>query len=363
MNGQEIDETAIRPAIFGSLSCHGGVSIHGPTRIWLPGADVILRFSRRFLRVYLRQWKRIWNRLPVSWRVSPLGRAFGMHVHALVRFDSERKQYFGTFFQRNRAEMELMRRLLGHKGSSLKIAVLACSKGAEVYSIMWAIRSARPDLRVCMHAVDISQEILEFAQKGIYSLKSLDDPRSDFGEGALKQVEVTFNTCRDQNAPIFERMTVQEIAAMGDVEDDQVRIKSWLREGIVWVRGDAGDPELNERIGPQDIVVANRFLCHMVPAAAEKCLRNVARLVAPGGYLFVSGIDLEVRTRVARSMAWKPVTELVKEVHEGDSSLRRGWPLEYWGLEPFCEHRADWKIRYSSVFQIGNTSSRFPRDA
>jgi hypothetical protein len=39
-------------------------------------------------------------------------------------------------------------------------------------------------------------------------------------------------------------------------------------------------------------------------------------------------------------------------VHEGDSSLINGWPLDYWGVEPFCDDRSDWKIRYASVFQI-----------
>jgi hypothetical protein len=106
-------------------------------------------------------------------------------------------------------------------------------------------------------------------------------------------------------------------------------------------------------LGPQDIVVANRFLCHMGPEAAEECLRNIVGLVKPGGYIFVSGVDLDVRARVARAMDWKPITDLIKEIHEGDSSLRNGWPLEYWGLEPFRDDRTDWQFRYASVFQIG----------
>ena len=60
--------------------------------------------------------------------------------------------------------------------------------------------------------------------------------------------------------------------------------------------------------------------CHLrIDAeAAEVCMRNIARLVKPGGYLFVSGVDLEVRTRVARSLGWKPVGDLLRETHEGD---------------------------------------------
>jgi hypothetical protein len=98
-------------------------------------------------------------------------------------------------------------------------------------------------------------------------------------------------------------------------------------------------------------------LCHMQPAEAETCLRRLASLVKPGGYLFVSGVDLEVRTKVARETGWRPVTELIGEIHEGDQSLRKDWPLQYWGLEPLDQRRGDWNLRYASVFQVGQASS------
>ena len=141
--------------------------------------------------------------------------------------------------------------------------------------------------------------------------------------------------------------------AMFDREGDQAKVKSWLKEGITWRLGDASVPELIDALGTQDVVVANRFLCHMEPAAAERCLRNIAGLVKPGGYLFVSGVDLDVRTKVAKELDWKPVSDLMKEIHEGDFSLAMGWPLGWWGLEPFCQDHPDWRIRYASVFQIG----------
>ena len=77
----------------------------------------------------------------------------------------------------------------------------------------------------------------------------------------------------------------------------------------------------------------------MAPADAEKCLRNIARLVGPGGYLFVSGVDLEVRTKVALDLGWKPVAELMAEIHDGDPSVRADWPLQWWGLEPLDRRR------------------------
>jgi chemotaxis methyl-accepting protein methylase len=310
----------------------------------------------RFLGAYLFQTGRIWNHLPPSFRLFSAGRAYGRHLHALVRLHADRRQYFATFFLRNRAELELMRRLIDQKPprSSVDISVLACSKGAEVYSILWTIRSARPDLRLRMQAVDVSATILTFAEKGMYSLSSgLDVSGAASHEGVTGQGDVICNTAMDQNAPIFERMTNKELEAMFEMEGNIARIRSWIKEGVNWVRGDACDPELVGVLGPQDIVVANRFLCHMEPAAADRCLRNIARLVKPGGYLFVSGIDLNVRAKVAKAMGWKPVTDLIRDIHEGDPSLRRGWPLEYWGLEPFCDDRSDWRIRYASVFQIG----------
>jgi chemotaxis methyl-accepting protein methylase len=281
----------------------------------------------------------IWIHLPASLRLSSPGQAYGRFVHALVRRYSNRAQVFTTYFLRNRAELELMRRLLDRNtpGSSVDISVLGCSKGAEVYSILWTIRSARPDLRLTIYAVDMSQEILEFAERGVYSRRS----------------DETGLTFRDQGKSIFERLTDAEMEAMFEVEDDLVKVRPWLKEGIIWLCGDAGDPELIGVLGCQDIVVANRFLYHMKPMAAERCLRNVARLVKPGGYLFVSGIDLDVRTKVARAMGWKPVTDLMREIHEGDPSSTKWWPLGYHGLEPFRDNSPDWKIRYASVFQIG----------
>jgi len=158
------------------------------------------------------------------------------------------------------------------------------------------------------------------------------------------------------SAPIFERLTEEEMATLFDREKDQARIKPWIMEGINWQAADAGDPNLAKLLGPQDIVVANKFLCHMAPPEAEGCIRNLACLVNPGGYLFVSGIDLDVRTKVALDMGWTPVLDLLEEIHNGDPSVRRDWPLKYWGLEPLDRKKKNWKLRYAAVFQLGRTA-------
>jgi len=283
---------------------------------------------------YLRLNRRIWERLPSRVRNLNLVRSYGAWLYTMVCLRARRQQFFGTFFLRNRPALELMRRLAEQKahGSTFRVAVLGCSIGAEVYSILWTIRSARPDLKVLLHAVDISREILSFAEKGIYAP----------------------DTSQLINASIFERLTEVEMIEIFDWEGDHAKVKSWLREGITWQLGDAADPELVHTLGPQDMVVASNFLCHMTPIHGEKCLRNMAQLVSPGGHLFVSGVDLAVRTKVAVDLGWEPVPELMAEIHNGDPSVRADWPWEWWGLEPVNLRRRDWQTRYAAVFRIAS---------
>jgi len=74
--------------------------------------------------------------------------------------------------------------------------------------------------------------------------------------------------------------------------------------------------------------------------------------VKRGGLLFVTGVDLDVRAKVARDLGWQPVLELIEEIHEGDPSVRRDWPWAWWGLEPLNKERADWQMRYATAFQL-----------
>jgi chemotaxis methyl-accepting protein methylase len=225
-----------------------------------------------------------------------------------------------------------MLRLTGRKpvGSTLNIAVLGCSIGAEVYSILSTIRVARPDLIVSVSAVDNSAEVLKVAREAVY----------------------TSQICNLVGSSIFERMTEAEFEQMFEGDSKGAKVRSWIRQGVSWHLNDAGDPDLVHVIGHQDMVVASNFLCHMEPAGAERCLRNMAGIVNPEGYLFVTGVDLEVRATVARDLGWRPILELIEEIHDGDPSVRRDWPCAWWGLEPLNKKRADWQMRYASAFRL-----------
>jgi SAM-dependent methyltransferase/mannose-6-phosphate isomerase-like protein (cupin superfamily) len=288
-------------------------------------------FRKSPIGLYLRLNQRLWNKLPASFTALGPIRFYGNFLHALAR-RGRRQQAFATHFLRNRPQLELIKRLIEQRthGETLRVAVLGCSTGAEVYSVAWNIRSARPDLKLTLHAVDISKRAVEVGKCGTYPLL----------------------TPQGTNSDIFTGLTEAEVEELFDRDGDVVTVKSWIKQGINWIDGDVNDLEIFDALGPQDIVVANNFLCHMDPSMAERCLRHIARLVRPRGYLFVSGIDLDVRTKVATDLRWHPVQELLEEIYEGDSWMRGLWPCQYAGLEPLTKRRQNWKLRYAAAFQL-----------
>src|SRR5262245_31621680 len=291
-----------------------------------------MRFGRELVLFYLRLNRLIWRHLPPAVQAGRLMTAYGRFLHRLVRVHSPRSTGTVTFFFRNRPQLELISRLAmqGRVDSEPpRIAVLACSQGAEAYSIACSVRSRWPKAGIQITCSDIDDEVLKFAQRAAYPA----------GSGRL------------QNTRIFARMTYQEAQTLCDVQGNCVKVRPEFLQGITWRVADAGDPRLLDFFGLHDIVVANNFLCHMVPPEAERVLRNVARLVTPSGYLVASGVDLDVRATVARDLGLKPVTDLVEEIHTGDPSLTREWPWKYWSLEPLDKTRDDLMFHYASVFQ------------
>jgi SAM-dependent methyltransferase/mannose-6-phosphate isomerase-like protein (cupin superfamily) len=305
-------------------------------RSWLARSAGLTILGKSPTNAFLRLNRRLWNNLPASLIAFGPMRSYGKFLHNLVRFQSVRGQLPHTFFLRNRPELELIRRLVKKwdKSNILRVAVLGCSAGAEAYSVAWSIRSARPDLELFLQGVDISQQAIEVAKDGVYSL-------------AVSRITGT---------DIFDRVTETEIEEMFDRDDDVLAVKSWIKEGIEWHVGDVRDSKICDLLGTQDIVVANNFLCHMDPWMAKECLRNISDLVKPGGYLFVSGVDVDIRTRVAAQLGWRPLQELLEEIHDGDPRMTAGWPWNYSSLEPLNKKRGDWRLRYAAAFQLPSTN-------
>ncbi|HYV65283.1 MAG TPA: hypothetical protein VE964_03510, partial [Myxococcales bacterium] len=74
---------------------------------------------------YLRLNEWVWDRLPRSVTARRPVRSLGDLVHSLVR-QQDRQMYLGTFFLRNRSELELIGRLSESQGNgrAVKLAVL-----------------------------------------------------------------------------------------------------------------------------------------------------------------------------------------------------------------------------------------------
>jgi chemotaxis methyl-accepting protein methylase len=282
--------------------------------------------------LYLRVNQAVWKRLPATLRDTRAARWYGGILHKLVCWRANRRQFFGTFFLRNRPLLEQIRHIIRSQphGSTLKIAVLGCSSGAEVYSLLWAVRSARPDLKLQTSGVDISPEMLRIAEMAVYTSES----------------------SQKLGSSIFERLSNAELHEIFDWNGEEGVVKPWIRAGVNWHLGDVLDPELVRVLGRQDIVLACNLLCHMPPALAESCLRNIASLVDHGGHLFVPGVDLAIRSKVACELGWQPVPDLIRQIHDGDPSVRGDWPWAWWGLEPLNDKRRDWYLRYAAAYRI-----------
>jgi CheR methyltransferase, SAM binding domain len=152
----------------------------------MSGARVLRKYvGRPFLLA--NEW--VWYRLSSSITTTRPMCLYGTFMHSLVKLRSARRQRHGTFFFRNRPELELIGALSNQraKDSTLRVCVLACSNGAEVYTTLWTIRSARPDLKVILHAVDISNEVLEIGKDGLYSPKPNDLARLIREEGPSEE--------------------------------------------------------------------------------------------------------------------------------------------------------------------------------
>jgi SAM-dependent methyltransferase len=269
----------------------------------------------------------LWNALPGPIRSWKLTRAIGHLIHRRVRRVEPR---IGTLdytrFFRNRPQLELLRDIVLEmpRGVPLRLAVLGCSTGAELYSAVWMVRTARPEAKVRALGIDISETSIRAAASGVYAL----DGRELMGV----------------SEPTLERMFTRQ--------GDTLKVQGWLSEDITWRVGDASSSDLVGDLGQQDIVLANNFLCHMSPERAETCLKNIVRLIVPNGYLFVCGIDLDLRSRAVRELGLTPVGANFDTIYTADESALKAWPFRYWGVEPINRNAPDWPVRYTSVFRL-----------
>jgi chemotaxis protein methyltransferase CheR len=266
----------------------------------------------------------LWNGLPQPVRSWTPTRALGRRIHRRACRIQARGGACYTRFFRNVPQLEFIRDLVLEMppGVPVKIASIGCSTGAELYSALWMIRRARPAQAIQALGIDREEECVQAASRGVYP---------------FRVVEVA-----GMSETSYERLMTRE--------GKTLVVQDWMKEAVTWAVGDACSSDLPARFGLHDVVIANNFLFAMSPERAESCLRNLTRLVAPNGYLVVSGVDLDLRSRILGELGFLPVTARCEDIHTAED-VHTAWPLRFWGLEPIDRTRQEWPARYTTVFR------------
>jgi SAM-dependent methyltransferase len=304
------------------------------------GAEVTRRYPTRALEILrnrilrIRSWKLqaladraieiFWNGLPQRVRSWESTQRLGRLIHRRARRVQPRGGGCFTRFFRNLPQLEFVRDLVLERPPEVpvKIVSLGCSTGADLYSILWLIRTVRPAQAVQALGIDSAEECIDAASRGVYPCRVIEVAR-------ISEVS---------HQGLFTRVGKTLV------------VQDWVKDAVAWAVGDACSPDLAARFGRYDVVLANNFLVQMTPERAESCLKNLTRLVAPGGYLVASGVDLDVRSRTLEALGFVPVTARCEEVYAAED-VHAAWPLRCWGLEPIDRTRPDWPGRYATIFQ------------
>jgi chemotaxis methyl-accepting protein methylase len=292
--------------------------------------DVIRRTPRKLCRA-------VWESIPGPIVKTAPMRYTGKLIYRNFTRNVLRVQSHYTHFMRNPPLLDALASLLTdyEKGSTLRLASIGCSTGAELYSTLHVLRRARPDLTFLAQGVDISSAVVEIARRGIYRP---DAPAAEDGLYQAGRAEVSSKDI-DGFRGILETLP-----------DGTLRVHEWLRENASWWTADATDKSLLDVVGEQDIVLANNFMGPMEDPLAEACLRNIMRLVKPGGLLVVEGIDTDLKTRILMPSEFKPVLSRQEDIWTADPS-KRGWPWVRWSYEPLDRNEEGWQFRYSVIFR------------
>ena len=284
-----------------------------------------------------RLCRALWETLPHPVRRTPAMFRAGRYIYRQFTRHTGKFQSHYTQFMRNPPLLSTIATLASHypRSSHLKIASIGCSTGAELYSVLYTIKSLRSDLHITAQGADISDAVVEAARRGVYFP---DVPAAEGGLYAAGRAEVA-----GADVPSLVKL-------LEPLADGSLRVRDWVRESVTWRTADATDDKLPELFEPQDFLLANNFMGPMDDHLAERCLRNMVRLVARDGYLVVDGIDLDVKTRVLTEFGFRPVLMNQEEIWEVEG-LKTGWPWLRWGREPIDRSEADWARRYSVIFR------------
>ena len=174
---------------------------------------------------------------------------------------------------------------LERNGGRLSLWSAAASTGQEAYSLAMLVRDSFPTARASILATDLSRDVLDRAQAGVFS-----------------QLEVN----RGLPAPMLVRHFERDGAGWR-VHDD-------LRSTVEFRQLNLARPW--PVLPKMDVVLLRNVLIYFHPDAKRAVLSQVARVLAPGGVLFLGGAETTYglddsweRVQVGRTSFYRPGTQ------------------------------------------------------
>jgi chemotaxis protein methyltransferase CheR len=173
-----------------------------------------------------------------------------------------------TYFFRNNQQFRVLRELalperwqaqIGPK--RLRVLSAGCASGEEAYSIAITAREVLGEAarEVSIDAVDLNPSILERARRARYHSWALRDTSPALQNRWFQA---------DSHGGFFLDPSIRELVSFDEANLNDQDAKLWCA-------------------GPYDIVFCRNVLMYFAPAAMQAAVKRLARILTPGGYLFL----------------------------------------------------------------------------
>ncbi len=258
---------------------------------------------------------------------------YALHRHRRLLRDCDRtSEHTYTCFLRSPSQLQLLSgpilEFLRTEAPQepLNITLLACSNGAEAYTIASWLRLQFPALAFHIQASDLHPAMAERAAAGLFS-----------ADEALHS----------------EYMTKDFLEATFDRDGQLYSVKPQIREHVSFSSANILDgADLLDRFGQAPLVIAQNVLFHLKPADAAEAFVNIVNLTTPRGVIMVEGMDQDLRVEMTQQCKLEPFTEDLRTIYnETRVHTPPNWWQVYWGSEPFLPFRAHAEHRYATAFR------------
>ncbi len=213
-------------------------------------------------------------------------------------------------------------------GRPLRIVVLACSTGAEPYSVCSTLLNQRPDISFEILASDINAENVNVCEKGVYR-----------EEDVLK------------NELLPEWFVERTFEKRNDAEGVNYVVRPEIRRRITFATLDALQPDILEKTGKADVLFLQNVLFNLTPDVSAPLFANALKILAEKAVVFLDGMDINQRPILTAEAGLTPLDYEIETIHKEVWRIRKdGWPGLYWGIEPYWPYRNDTLQRYATIY-------------